>query len=77
MRKNSRMIQYKKNTAYVDADGYVHAQDPSLKRLVKMRFSGRGHPRPPVVSGATLDIKMAEDDPLMKPPEKRRRRWRR
>ena len=73
MAKNSRMIQFEKNTAYVDPDGHVYAQDPSLKRLVRMRFSSKGHPRPRAISGATLRITTTEDDPLMKEPK---RRWR-
>jgi hypothetical protein len=66
-------MQFKKNTAYVFPNGDVYANDPNLERLVEMRFSRTGHPRPSTIRGATLRIEMAEDDPLMKSPQRRGR----
>ena len=75
--KNSRIIQMKKNTVIVEPDGYVYAHDPSLRRLVRLQFSSNGNPRARTISGATLRTNMSGDDPLMRPPKKRRNRWRR
>ena len=74
---NHKMIQYKKNTVVVEPDGYVYAHDPSLRRLVQLCFSSNGNPRAETISGATLRTNMSDDDPLMRPPKKRRNRWRR